>query len=198
MKNWLIIGALVLLSGACQKATDTRVPDPAYYRQQEAQVLEDLFDELIAAHRMSLPPRPGAHASDTSEVPLYVADSLFGKKSQWPYYRRIGTGRVASATQKRLVATLADSVTESAPLPPQLTSLLKRNHFRVMVARRSAHFPALSIGITLSRVIFNSDFTEACFVHAVGGGDSGEGALLFVRKEKSRWVISQRLRLWIA
>jgi hypothetical protein len=197
MRNRLILGTLILLSGACHKASDTSVPDPAYYRQQEARVIVDLFDEIITVHRQTTPPRPGA--ADTLATPLYVADSLFGSKSQWHYQRRIGSNRAASAAQKRLITTLTDSLTESVSLPSQLTVLLKQHNFHSMAARLAAHFPEPSTGIGLSRVIFNRDFTEACFVHSLTcGGDCGEGTLIFVGKQKGRWVITQRLRLWIA
>ncbi|UOQ52739.1 hypothetical protein [Hymenobacter cellulosivorans] len=199
MKNWLLIGALVLLSSACQKPSDISLPDPAYYRQQETQVLVDLFNEIIAAHRMALPPLPGTQAADTIGMPLYVADSLFGKKSQWPRHHKAGTHKAVSATQRNLLMVHNDSLTETVALPGAVVALIKRQGFHVITGHRRGHVPQPAIGISLSRVIFNRDFTQACFVHSLAcGEDCAEGTLLFVRKQKGRWVITQRHGLWVA
>ncbi|TGE22377.1 hypothetical protein E5K00_19235 [Hymenobacter aquaticus] len=199
MKNWLMIGALVMLSGACQKAPDTSGPDPAYYRQQEAQVLVDLFDEIIAAHRMPLPPLPGAQVTDTVGIPLYVADSLYGKKSHWPRHRTIGIGKADPAAQRHLLKVHNDSLTETVALPTIVVALIKQRGFQVVTVRRSDHLPQPFVGIGLSRIIFNRDFTEACFVHSLAcGEDCAEGTLLLAQKQQGRWVIIQRRGLWVA
>ncbi|TGE23059.1 hypothetical protein [Hymenobacter metallicola] len=206
MKNRLLLGTLAVLLGACSKAPDIHSPESEYYRQQEAQVLVDLFEEIIApGEYIPLPPPPPGTTSklpyDTVYYDLYVADRLIPLKEHWNYrHLRNKSDRADSAEQ--LLAKLTDSITTSVPIPLEVVTLTKHHNFYVgssvkPVVRGENSKPKAHL--LFSRISFNRTFTAACFLQDYGcGSECGGGTLIFAKKMSGRWRITKRWHLWVS
>ncbi|PJJ48025.1 hypothetical protein [Hymenobacter chitinivorans] len=203
MKNGLLLGVLVVLLGACTKAPDIHSPESEYYRQQEAQVLLDVFDEVVAEGAVLLVPHNFERNAevDTIQFSLYLNDSLVVAKA---IHDDLPLGVSASAVENSILTKLNDSIPTAASIPKKLLPLIRQHNFRLLSGSASIKSLPEDEGkpnakLTISRISFNENFTQACFIRSYGCGRyCGSGTLLFARKQKGRWVITQRHGLWMA
>lgn len=203
MKNWMILGVLAVLLGACTQAPNIHSPESEYYRQQEAQVLVDLFDEVISlGEYVAMPPPPDIGSellSDTVSFTLYVADSLIPLRTHW-FYSTLKKDNTSGDPSEDVLRILADSITTSASISPELVQLIRASGFFMSADKSTARFQKQkhNAHLLFSRVSFNKSFTEACFLQDYGcGSECGGGTLVVTQKVKDQWIITRRQDLWV-
>ena len=99
--------------------------------------------------------------------------------------------------------TLATALTNSQQLQSPLNNALLTNTGKYEVRYSKSFEPTdddrIVAYLTLSRVVFNSDSTKACFYFGYHcGGECGTGELVFAELTDKKWKVVAKRQLWVS
>jgi hypothetical protein len=177
--HWLLVILTCLCTG-CSQYSPNHLPDSAYYKQQEAELLEAICGQIMT-HKFFLRP-----TTKLDTIVIYDSLSFPSPLSEQEVTRLIQEYKVAAG----FIALLTDTSTWS-----QLHALTVAPPARRMAARVAfmpqliTHKDECFACYRLSRAVFNEAFSRAYF--QVQWIDPAEGVNYHVlcQKEGGKWVV---------